>query len=744
MTPAFLSITTHHLITTDKEMTFKPHILSLFALMMLLGVAASCSKDSFGDPDGGQPSARPTMGITISLAGAPSTRADDGTAISGGYEIGEGLENYLDISNGNYRIYFFGTDGKYIDTFRPFMRPTQSGQEPVNGVQTVYYWQFLGEVPFDLPLSFKLVVLANWPKYPEEASGGEAGIGDEKDADGVAYRLVKGKTSIKGLCRHADTQFGRPVSDAGGVWLDENRLMPFYGVREYNLEKYVDAAYIKDGKIDGDIYIDLSKDNDEKPTALPLLRALAKVEVILDNPLASFSNVSIDRVNAKGFCAPETALNHSDYDHNYTWDSDFIRGVHLTNNGKNDDAPGNTSLTRISSRNNADGKVTPEKWIAYLPEYRNIDSENADGYCSIKVTLANPDPDSFRNPGEEPKDEKDKRPVWDPEKQTNTIYFATDGTKASNNNNAHASGSTPGRYDIERNNIYRFTIKGMSSNLSCEVDVQPYADCPLTVDLGLMRDERGDLVVMPDSNNKLPEYFEKYMQVHPDKWPCVENSTDRIDLLEGDYYAMVRKSDTAEGVDYDVWVKDSDGCRVMTNLSGRQDDDQDCSTRKVRDYSQPPLSDYQEYQKDQDGHQRLQHNTDHSSVVLDHGKQMLFKTDPNMEDGKVYLVESWDETTGVFWYLKEVSAPYTATFQSIRNALGLGPSDPIPAEYQSFIDNKTEVITNVFYEAINTGKDTGNKTVIIEKKLKKKNIRILDRQDNWKSACLSVVNWKFK
>jgi|GEM_PF-1261148 hypothetical protein len=718
MRPEILSITAHHLITADKEMTFKPHILSLFALMMFLGMAASCSKDSFGDPDGGQPSARPTMGITISLAGASSTRADGDPAISGGYEIGEGLENHLDISNGNYRIYFFDTEGKYIDTFRPFMRPTQSGQEPVNGVQTVYYWQFLGEVPSDLPLSFKLVVLANWPKYPEEASGEEAGIVDENDTGGVPYKLVKGRTTIKGLCRHADTQFDRPVSDDAGAWLDESRLIPFYGVREYNLENYVDAAYIKDGKIDGDIYIDLRQDNSNKATALPLLRALAKVEVILDNPLASFSAVSIDRVNAKGFCAPEKAENHDDYDHGYTWDSDFIRGVHLTNNGQNDDSPVGVSLTRVAAHTTADGKTVPEKWVAYIPEYRNIDSGNADGYCSIKVALSNPDPDGFRNPGEAPKDENDKRPVWDPEKQTNTIYFATNGTKASNDNNAQATGGTPGRYNIERNNIYRFTIKGMSSNLSCEVDVQPYADCPLTVDFGLMRDERGDLMVLPDSDGNLPEYFNEYMQAHSKKWPEDENSKERIELLKGDYYAMVRKSDTAEGVDYDVWVKDSDGCRVMTNLSGRQDDDQDCSTRKVRDYSQPPLSDYQEYQKDRDGHQRLQHNSDHSSVVLDHGKQMLFKTDPNMEDGNVYLVESWDETTGVFWYLKEVSTPYIATDGSIRTALGLSASDSIPEKYKAFIDDADEVITNVFHEADKTGKDIGKATIIIEKKAK--------------------------
>lgn len=704
MMPAILSITTHHLITTDKEMTFKPYILSIFALMMLLGVAASCSKDSLGDPDGGQPAARPTMGITISLAGASSTRTEDGSAISGGYEIGEGLENYLDISNGNYRIYFFDTDGKYIDTFRPFMRPTQSGQEPVNGVQTVYYWQFLGEVPFDLPLSFKLVVLANWPKYPEEASGEETGIGDDNDADGVAYRLVKGKTTIKGLCRHADTQFSGLSPKESGEWLDESNLIPFYGVREYNLENYVDAADIKDGKIDGDIYIDLQKDKKNEPTALPLLRAMAKVEVILDNPLASFSAVSIDRVNAKGFCAPEEALNHSDYDHGYNWNSDFIRGkVHLTNNGENDDSPVRVSLTKVSARTAADGKTIPEKWVAYIPEYRNIDNDNSEGYCSIKVTLANPDPDSFRNPGEEPKNDDDKRPVWDPEKQTNTIYFATNGTKASNDNNSHPSGSTPGRYDIERNNIYRFTIKGMSSNLSCEVDVQPYADCPLTVDFGLMRDERGDLMVIPDSDGNLPKYFLDYMQNRD--WPKVEGTDIEIECVKdnNDYYAIIlpRDGDISKA---DVWVKDNTGCRIMSNFNGLIEsgvNDEGCSARQVWEYAQN--SSILKYYKDKDGDQRLQHNTDHSSIVL-HNKEYYFKTKFLDSTGKEILryfpVESWDEKTTVFWYLKYKTELKNASEEDLKNYLELAI---LPEEYQTLVGKNVECLT--FQQSDKTGQD---------------------------------------
>lgn len=36
-----------------------------------------------------------------------------------GYEVGETYENYIDIENNNYRIYFFTSDNKFIARFEP-------------------------------------------------------------------------------------------------------------------------------------------------------------------------------------------------------------------------------------------------------------------------------------------------------------------------------------------------------------------------------------------------------------------------------------------------------------------------------------------------------------------------------------------------------------------------------------------------------------------------------------------------
>lgn len=685
-------------------------ILSLLAFASLAGIASSCTKESFSDLAQEDTPPSPTMGITISLAG--STRAGDGDPGKELFEPGTGYENYLDIKRDNYRIYFFDSEGKYIDTFHPLSCPTETGSEEVNGVQTVYYYRFLGKAPSDLPTRFKVVTIFNWPM-------GYLAESDTAQVDNN-YKLKKGETTIYQLCNHNLSIFQSISPDEGEPWLDpeNDRMIPFYGVREYDLADYVNASDIETGpdgnpQIKGDIYIDLSKDNGSSPTHLPLLRAMAKVEVILDNPLASFDKVEISRVNSTGYCAPENAMKHSDYDHGYVWDSDFMRKLHLPGDG-NDDPEYSfpLSMTKVSGGFDKE-KYVPEKWVAYIPEYMNIGV--GENFCSIKVTLANPDSISFRNPDEAPKGEDDKRPVWNPEKQTNTIYFATNGTKVSNDKDVQASAATAGRYNIERNNIYRFIITGMNAKLSCELDVQPYADCPLTVDFGLMRDESGDLMVLPDSYGNLPDYFKAYMAGK--EWPKDASGNRLIphnDDDNNDYFA-IRLTSSGEIRDAEVWLKDKDGCQILSNF-GVADGNDGCSARMVRDYSTLTVT---EYYKEKDGDQRLQHNDDHSSVVLNHEKEMLFKTKPfdgspdNPLEVKNYLVESWDKESGKFWYVFAKSGPFVATEENIREALGNAkPAMEFKKEHELLI-GKT-VTYSVLHEGQKSGKDTGNRVVLFD------------------------------
>ena len=323
------------------------------SISMAVMMSSGCSSEKMPDPIKDIPETSGTeLAVSVALSGP--TRADGNS----GFEKGEGYENYLDIDHDNYRIYFFsgGDNPTFISTFKPIMKPSvPSDPVLINNVET-YIYNFRGEVPADLGTKFRLVVLANWPEYPEE-----------KTVTPDGYCLVKGETTLTSIYNHAKAQFSYLSSpESSEEWLGlPDRLMPFYGVREYDLATIENGKYLEDGKIKDNTLIDLNSNE----LSLPLLRAMAKVEVILDNPIADFDTVIIDKVNYKGFCAPD-ALQHSDYFHDYDWDKDFIHKLHLP------DRKDNYDYISIPMRRTkgTDGKYT-KRWIAYVPEYRNISDE---------------------------------------------------------------------------------------------------------------------------------------------------------------------------------------------------------------------------------------------------------------------------------------------------------------------------------------------------------------------------------
>lgn len=342
------------------------HILSglWLAVVLLVIAACSCGSDDVEVPAG---KLMVSVGFKVHRASVD------------GYVEGENYENYIDVLNDNYRIYFFGSDNKFI------ARLEGKTVSVVDGTDYKKY-NVSGTAPAELigSKSFKIVVLANWPDY------NDAG-------------LVKGETTIDDICSSDTAQFDSfNASELGSG----GRLIPFYGVQEYsNVE-------LKPNEL----------------TALPepvsLLRAVAKVEVILDADKSyglSFSEVEINRYNSKGYCAPFGVYSQGDYIHN-SWDSDYVKDLHLVGDA-NEIGEKQMSLLRVDSCE-TDGKLY-ERWIAYLPEYKNVGVDN----CSnIKV--------KFKHQRE------DDLPY--------NIYFAkyTDGK----------ADTVRGRLNIERNNLYRFKV----------------------------------------------------------------------------------------------------------------------------------------------------------------------------------------------------------------------------------------------------------------------------------------------
>lgn len=373
------------------------HLITGTWMFCLLWALASCSREAAEDPDvpsGGE--ATLNIGFKIPTRAA----AED-------YEEGETDENYIDIAGGNYRIYFFDTNNKFIAGFDP------SGFITADGSNYCQY-NVLGKAPDALVKysSFKMVVLANWPEYPEvntTLTAGETDIVDICDASWAQYDcLTDGKTN--------------PTA----VALNPGRLMPFYGVHEYsNVTFKPGVATIL-------------------PEPVTLLRAMAKVEVILqtdDYFDLSFSSLKINRYNSKGYCAPKDVYHQDSYDHNGSWQDDYTRTLHLVGN-QNDSEAKELSFRRVQRWD--EGGKRYEKWTAYLPEYRNTGTDDA--YSSIKA----------------------KFNIQTADDNPHTIYFAQyDGGKTDNSNDAN-------RLNIERNNIYRFTVTVRNRRLMVNVQEWKY------------------------------------------------------------------------------------------------------------------------------------------------------------------------------------------------------------------------------------------------------------------------------
>ena len=245
-------------------------------------------------------------------------------------------------------------------------------------------YQVEGDVPEELmpqseTMDFKIVVLGNWDTYQEP---------------------VAGTTTIADICN--DTQNGTFGCFTDNFELSKpGKLIPFYGVHEYK------GITFKDGEI-----VILA-------APVTLLRAMAKVEVLLDEGDWEFESVTLCRYNSNGYCAPKDVDSQDDYGQGDNLATDYLSSLHLVNDA-NDTDEKELSLTKIS---NASSGVK-ETWIAYLPEYQNKGVDNDFSY--IKVRVSGEDTDRI-------------------------IYFATYTNGETDNADAN-------RMDIQRNNIYRFRV----------------------------------------------------------------------------------------------------------------------------------------------------------------------------------------------------------------------------------------------------------------------------------------------
>lgn len=340
---------------------------------LLAFVCFACTDEMEADGNSKERSVKLQLQLSLPMDASART-----TRMPSGFEAGSKYENYINFNDVNsYRIYFFDTDDNYITRFIPTKTVMAEATE-----YTLYSVE--GEVPEDVlqPASnnakdFKIVVLANWEKYKEPEAG----------------------STLETICNADWAQF----EILNSFELGEDNLIPFYGVNEY---EDVPVQY------GGTITLEES---------IPLLRAMAKVEVVLNTEEMSFSDVTLHGYNSKGYCAPKNGA--------YPQNGHIL---HLIR-GQNEEGSINKTIPFLPTQ--SDNKK--ETWIAYVPEYDNTSKGANAAYIELRFDI------------QTETDEKDF-----------VIHFAdvqTDIEKTS--------------FDITRNHLYRFNVTiDPKGNLAVEVN----------------------------------------------------------------------------------------------------------------------------------------------------------------------------------------------------------------------------------------------------------------------------------
>jgi len=311
---------------------------------------------------------------------------------NGQYEPGVDFENYIDLSANGLRIYLFDYSNKFI-TRLVSMEPVTTNN---SGDQTSY--TVTGFLPknFNKIRNFKVVVLANWPVYIDD--------------------LVPEVSTIDDLCNAEWAKFDRPTD----FRLSADNKIPFFGIHEYTGVTFTpDQTTVL-------------------PEPITLLRAMAKVEVIIDNEDVELTDAVIHGFNLKGYCAPQGVYRKSDYDHNGVWSEDYARMLHLVGDGNNISQVNNKARLYRKHQRSATQKET---WVCYVPEYRNTNESNGQSNYKSHLDLTF----DFQESTEEP--------------------FRVDFMQY-NENRKPVENSY---FDIHRNNLYRFNVNFSHGNLFIRV-----------------------------------------------------------------------------------------------------------------------------------------------------------------------------------------------------------------------------------------------------------------------------------
>ncbi|MCM1449386.1 MAG: hypothetical protein NC082_03520 [Clostridiales bacterium] len=427
-----------------KPFSYISHFLTVTVatvLLVVMTVACSDGEEPRIPDAGGTPR---QVGFTITVADVPDMGNLSRATPAGPYDPGSGYENYIDIAGKDFRFLFFDVSNKYvgqieINSFIPI------SINPLNSSKT---YSAMGSLPADIATGykdFKVCVLANWASYPVLEKGDDLSkLWDASSADNMF------------------TFNEEPLSS--------RHTVPLYGIQEYSGITFEPDVQFNMGRIH-------------------LLRAYAKVEVILLPNVRGVESLAITRVNGRGYKAPCNVDELSDYVHN-SYDQDYVALPHIPALADED------IVTDYKMRWVSGDDGEERRFIAYVPEYDNT----SDGAVKTYIKV------NYEENG------------YDPGHKIEFKYYQATGSHGKD---------TP--FDLLRNYWYRFTVNGGPSTIT--VDVQPYALVTLRPDFGLERDEDGNIIIRDQNGNivKVIMLDKTVLKYEPFTIPNIGESTGVFD-----------------------------------------------------------------------------------------------------------------------------------------------------------------------------------------------------------------------
>lgn len=289
-----------------------PARVAAASLLMLL--VQACSSDNEPDmfPEVSYETTYTVCQLSVSTTEAPASRAAG--YLGDDYDTGFDFENYIDIPNHNFRLYYFDSTN---DTFL-----AELIVESIAPLETSTYsktYSVKGKTPDTVEnKSVKIVVLANWPEYPQTLTPGVTTISDFWN-----YTYEFNKESMK---------------------LSADVLVPLFGITDAKTVIFDRGGITNVGTIH-------------------MLRAYAKVEVRSGaSNVYPIESVKLHRYNTRGFCMA-----------NVSSQAEYVKGSSAHDYTSSAWIPsGCESSETIDFMPNVSGN-----WVAYIPEYKNLASDGS-------------------------------------------------------------------------------------------------------------------------------------------------------------------------------------------------------------------------------------------------------------------------------------------------------------------------------------------------------------------------------